>query len=97
MKKSEKKLPKFKSEDEEFDFWSSHDSMDFFGETEEIQEKLQISKPKRAKQRITMLLDPRLKAALQKIAAEKGIPYQSLIQMWLREMVNLEIKRRLAS
>ncbi|MCI0413176.1 BrnA antitoxin family protein [bacterium] len=97
MKKSEKKLPKFKSEDEEFDFWSSHDSMDFFGATEEIQEKLQISKPKRAKQRITMLLDPRLKAALQKIAAEKGIPYQSLIQMWLREMVNLEIKRRLAS
>jgi len=96
MKKSGKKLPKFKNEDEEFDFWSSHDSMDFFRETEELQEKLHISRPKRAKQRITMLLDPRLKTALQKIAAEKGIPYQTLIQMWLREMVKLEIKRRLA-
>ncbi len=97
MKKSERKIPKFRSEGDEFDFWSSHDSADFFNDSEEVRDKLDVSKPKRQKQRITMLLDAGLKARLKKIAAEKGIPYQTLIQMWLREKVNEEIKRRIAS
>ena len=97
MKKPTRKIPEFKSEDEEFDFWSSHDSTEFFSETEEIDESLEITKPKRKKQRVTMLLDPQLKTQLQKIAEEKGIPYQTLIQMWLKERVRKEIKNRLAS
>ena len=95
MKKA--RIPKFKSEDEEFDFWSSHDSTDFFSESEEIDEALEIRKPRRKKQRITMLLDPQLKTQLQKLAEEKGIPYQTLIQMWLKERIRKEIKSRLAS
>jgi predicted DNA binding CopG/RHH family protein len=95
--KKSKKIPKFRSEDQEFDFWSHRDSVDFFTETEEINDRLEITKPKRPKQRITMLLDAGLKARLKKIAAEKGIPYQTLIQMWLREKVNQEIKRKIAS
>ena len=97
MKKSKQRIPKFRTEDDEFDFWSSHDSVDFFNETEEVQDKLEMTKRRRPKQRITMLLDAGLKAKLKKIAAEKGIPYQTLIQMWLREKVNQEIKRRIAS
>jgi predicted DNA binding CopG/RHH family protein len=97
MKKSHKKIPKFRSEEEEFNFWSHSDSANFFNETEEVQDKLEMSKPRRRKQRITMLLDAGLKTRLQKIASEMGIPYQTLIQMWLREKVNQEIKRRIAS
>lgn len=41
-----------------------------------------------------MLLDPRLKSQIQRIADEKGIRYQTLIQMWLKEKVNQEIKSR---
>ena len=95
MKKSTSKIPKFKNEDEEFDFWSSYDSTEYFHDTEEISERLEITKPKLKKQRITMLLDPRLKVQLKRIAAEKGIPYQTLIQMWLKEKVKQEIKNRL--
>ncbi len=55
MKKSKREIPKFKNEDEEFDFWSSYDSTEFFHETEEIDEKLELTKPKKPrKQRITM-------------------------------------------
>ncbi|HEY7161693.1 MAG TPA: CopG family antitoxin [Acidobacteriota bacterium] len=97
MKKSAKKIPQFRTEDDEFDFWSIHDSVDFFKESDEVHEKLEITKPKRPKQRITMLLDAGLKSRLKKIAAEKGIPYQTLIQMWLREKVNQEIRKRTAS
>lgn len=97
MKKSERTIPKFRNEDDEFHFWSTHDSADFFKETEEVEDRLKISRKRRPKQRITMLLDAGLKTRLQKVAAEKGIPYQTLIQMWLREKVNQEIKRRIAS
>lgn len=90
------KIPKFKNEDEEFKFWSGHDSTDFFSDTEEVSEPLEVTKPKRKKQRITMLLDPKLKTQLQKLAEEKGIAYQTLIQMWLTERVRRELKQRLA-
>lgn len=85
------------NENEEFDFWSTHDSTEFFGDTEEIEEKVEVKKRRLTKKRITMLLDPRLKLKLEKIAEEKGIPYQTLIQIWLREKVNQEIKNKLAS
>lgn len=71
MKKSEQKIPKFRTEEDEFAFWPSHDSADFFNESEEVQDKLEMSKPRRPKQRITMLLDAGLKARLKKIAAER--------------------------
>jgi hypothetical protein len=66
---------------EEFDFWSSHDSTDSSMNTKETSEKLEVTKPKSGKQRITMLLGPRLKTQLQRIAEEKRIRYQTLIQM----------------
>jgi len=97
MKAHKKKLPHFRNASEEFDFWSAHDSVDYLEDTEEVSKVLELKKTKPAKQRITMLLDSRLKTKLQKIAAEKGIPYQTLIQMWLREKVNQEIKRKVAS
>jgi predicted DNA binding CopG/RHH family protein len=90
MKKSRSKIPKFKNEDEEFEFWSMRDSTELFSETEEVTQKLEVSKTR--KKRITMLLEPKLKAQLQKIAQEKGIGYQTLIQMWLKEKVNQMIK-----
>jgi predicted DNA binding CopG/RHH family protein len=96
MKKS-KKIPTFGTEKAEFDFWSMQNSIDYLGDTEEVREKLELTKRKSPKKRITMLLDPRLKMKLEKIAEEKGIPYQTLIQIWLRERVNEEIKRKLAS
>ena len=97
MKKARKQIPSFKSEQDEFDFWSSRDSLDYLSVTDEVSQPLEITKRKIPKRRITMLLDPRLKIKVEKIAAEKGIPYQTLIQIWLREKVNQEIKRKIAS
>lgn len=92
-----KKVPTPTNENEEFDFWSTHDSTDFFGDTEQIEGKVEVRKRRLSKKPITMLLDPRLKLKLERIAAEKGIPYQTLIQIWLRERVNQEIKNKLVS
>lgn len=97
MKRVKSKIAQFKNEEEEFDFWSEHDSTTLFAETQEVTEPLEMVKPKRKKQRITMLLDAQLKTQLQKLADEKGLPYQTLIQMWLKERVRKEIKSKLAS
>ena len=97
MKKPIKQTPKFKNEEEEFDSWSSHDSSDLFSDSEEIHELLELTKLKRKKQRITMLLDPQLKIQLHKLAADKGIRYQTLIQMWLKERIRQEIKDKLVT
>lgn len=51
MKRS--RIPKFKNESEEFQFWSGRDSTAFFSETEEVIEPLEVTKPKRKKQRIS--------------------------------------------
>lgn len=97
MKKEKKPIPSFKSERDEFDFWSTHDSIDYLNDTKEVREQVEMTRRKLPKKRITMLLDPRIKTKLEKIAAEKGIPYQTLIQIWLREKVNQEIKSKIAS
>ncbi len=96
MKRAKKTIPEFRSEEEEFQFWSTHDSMDLILDTEEVKEPVKI-KHKQQKMRITMLLDRRLKSQIEKIAREKGIPYQTLIQLWLKERVHQEIRKRLAS
>ncbi len=97
MKRVKSKIAQFKNEEAEFDFWSEHDSTAFFAETQEVIEPLEMVKPKRKKQRITMMLDAQLKTQLQKLADEKGLPYQTLIQLWLKERVRKEIKSKLAS
>ncbi len=97
MKKTRKNIPVFKRDQDEFDFWASRDSLDYLNDTDEVSQPLEMTKRKMPKRRITMLLDPRLKTKLEKIAEEKGIPYQTLIQIWLREKVNEEIKRKIAS
>jgi predicted DNA binding CopG/RHH family protein len=96
MKRRRKTIPVFRNEDEEFQFWSTHDSVDLILDTEEVKQPFKMKK-KQEKTRITMLLDRRLKSQLEKIAQEKGIPYQTLIQLWLKEKVHQEIRKRLAS
>jgi len=40
-----RKIPKFKAEDEEREFWATHDSMDFIDQTEEAEPIEFVRKP----------------------------------------------------
>ncbi|MBU3935405.1 BrnA antitoxin family protein [Patescibacteria group bacterium] len=46
-----KKIPKFKDEEEERDFWSNHDFTDYFDMNNPIE--MDLSKLKRSKEKIT--------------------------------------------
>ncbi|MBP1747429.1 MAG: hypothetical protein H6Q54_2044 [Deltaproteobacteria bacterium] len=72
-----RKIPKFKSEKEEADFWASHDSTDFLGETKEV--KIKFVRPK--KKLVSLRLDEKTIKELKKLAQKKGIGYLELVRL----------------
>ncbi len=79
-----KKIPKFKSEKEEADFWAIHDSTDYLSDTKEV--KAEFTRPK--KKLVSLRLDEKTINRLKKIADSKGIGYLELIRMWVLESLN---------
>lgn len=92
-----KKIPEFRSEEEEALFWDSHDSTDYLDDLEpveievtpELKEK--ISSKRELKKPITLRLEPNQIDAVKKIASKKGLPYQTLIRMWIVEGIRREV------
>lgn len=76
-----KKIPRFKSEKEEADFWATHDSTDYLAETEAV--KARFLRPK--KRLVSLRLDDKTIERLKKMADSKGIGYLELIRMWVLE------------
>jgi predicted DNA binding CopG/RHH family protein len=76
-----KKIPKFRSEKEEADFWATHDSIDYFSETKEV--KVKFTRP--LKKLVSLRLDENTIDKLKKIAESKGIGYLELVRMWVLE------------
>jgi predicted DNA binding CopG/RHH family protein len=76
-----KKIPKFRSEKEEADFWATHDSADYLSETKEVKVKFTRSQ----KKLVSLRLDENTIDKLKKIAESKGIGYLELVRMWVLE------------
>jgi len=78
-----KKVPEFKSEEEEFEFWSEHDSAEYID-----WEKAQVAvfpdlKP--STKTISLRLPTFLLYRIKEEAHKRDIPYQSLIKRILAE------------
>lgn len=87
------KLPDFKNEEEVFNFFETHSGVDFMDGAEEIKGKIIDERPK--KEITTIRLAPHLKQTLKMIAKNKGIRYQTLVNMWLTERSQEELKNML--
>jgi predicted DNA binding CopG/RHH family protein len=79
------KLPQFVSEQDEAEFWDTHDSTDFLDETEAVDSTFVDARP--AKKQISLRLDPAVIEQIKKVAHTKGVGYQTLIRMWVMEQV----------
>ncbi len=79
-----KKIPKFRSEKEEADFWATHDTTDYLAETKEV--KVKFTRP--TKKLVSLRLDEKNIKELKKLAQGKGIGYLELIRMWVLENLN---------
>ena len=82
-----KKIPKFKNEDEEREFWATHDSTDYFDMSTAIRVKFP---PKIATQAISVRLSQWMIEDLKQLASGMDVGYQTLMKVYLAERIDIE-------
>lgn len=92
MKKNKLKIiPRFKNEDEERDFWDTHDTTEYFDTSKPIDIDLSNLQP--STESISLRLPKFLLAEIKQLANKKDVPYQSLMKIFLSEKVNQELNK----
>lgn len=84
-----KKVPRFKSEKEELEFWSTHDSTEYIDYSKAKRVLLPNLKP--STRTISLRLPESLIEHLKVLANKRDVPYQSLLKLFLTERVKKEI------
>ena len=90
MSPMNKKIPKFKSEDEEREFWATHDSSEYIDWKKAKRVVLPELKP--SIKTISLRLPESMIEELKLLAHKKDVPYQSLLKIFLSEKINEELK-----
>lgn len=85
-----KPMPKFKTEDEEREFWATHDSSEYIDWSKAEQVIFPNLKP--STESISLRLPKYLLARIKEIANSKDVPYQSLIKIFLAERIDKELR-----
>ena len=80
-----KKLPKFNSEQEEREFWATHDSVDYVDWSKSRLTLFPNLKP--SSKTISIRLPESLLENLKLLANKQDVPYQSLLKILLAEKV----------
>lgn len=85
-----KKLPDFKSREEEIEFWATANTLEYIDESAEVVVELDpsLKKPMRP---VTIRLREAQIDALKAIAEKKAIPYQTMVRSWIAEKLNEEL------
>ena len=84
-----KKIPKFKTEAEERDFWANADSSDYIDWSKARRVLLPNIKP--SLRTISLRLPQLMLEELKLIANKRDVPYQSLIKIFLAERLSKEL------
>jgi predicted DNA binding CopG/RHH family protein len=87
-----KRIPKFESEDEEREFWSDHDSVEYVDWRAANEARLAKLKP--TTRTISIRLPETMLEDLKVLANKRDVPYQSLLKMYVAERI--EEERRLS-
>jgi predicted DNA binding CopG/RHH family protein len=85
-----KQVPRFRSEDEERDFWAKHDSPEYVDWSKAKNVKLANLKP--STKTISVRLPESLLEDLKILANRRDVPYQSLLKIFLAERVEEEMR-----
>lgn len=87
-----KKIPKFKSEDKEREFWATRDSTEYVDWKKAKRVVLPELKP--SLKTISLRLPESMLEELKLLAHKQDVPYQSLLKMFLSEKINEKLKAR---
>ncbi|MBK7103663.1 MAG: BrnA antitoxin family protein [Ignavibacteriae bacterium] len=85
-----KNIPKFKTEEEEREFWSKNDSTEYINWEKSKSTSFPNLKP--STRTISLRLPEFLLNDLKIIANKRDVPYQSLIKIILKEKIDFELR-----
>jgi predicted DNA binding CopG/RHH family protein len=88
MKEGNRRIPNFKTEDEEREFWATHSPLDFFDARSYKKASFPNLRP--SIKSISIRLPEDLLAELKILANKKDVPYQSLAKVFLARQIILE-------
>jgi predicted DNA binding CopG/RHH family protein len=89
MNSNRKPVPQFSTEDEEREFWATHDATEYIDWSKAERNPILVHlKP--STRTVSIRLPESLIAALKIQANKRDIPYQSLMKMYLSEKVKEE-------
>lgn len=89
-----KKIPTFRTEDEERNFWADADSTEYVDWSKARPLRFPNLRP--TSTAISVRLPATLLTELKILANEQGVPYQSLLKIYLSERVAAERRRKRA-
>jgi predicted DNA binding CopG/RHH family protein len=93
MKRKIKQVPKFRKEQDEREFWSTHDTTEYFDFSKSNRVEIEFDRGIEAPVKSISLRLPReMLNQLKVLANKKDIPYQSLIKVYLAEKIAEERK-----
>ena len=84
-----KKIPRFKSDAEEVEFWATHDSTEYLDYSKA--KRIIFPNLKPSTRTISIRLPESLIEHLKVLANKRDVPYQSLLKMFLSEKVAEEL------
>jgi len=89
MKKTNRRVARFKSEDEEREFWATHSPLGYYDTNKAKKVILPNLKP--SVKTISIRLPEMMLEELKLIANKRDVPYQSLMKMFLAESIEAEL------
>lgn len=87
------KIPIFKNEEEERDFWSKQDSSEYVNWDKA--EKVAFSNLRPSTKTISLRLPEYIIDELKVLAHKQDVPYQSLIKIFLKDRIDQELRQAL--
>jgi predicted DNA binding CopG/RHH family protein len=84
-----KKIPQFKSEEEERDFWKTHDSTEYVDWKNA--ERITLANLKPSVKTISLRLPEAMLEELKLLANKRDVPYQSLVKVFLSDRIEQEL------
>jgi predicted DNA binding CopG/RHH family protein len=87
-----KRVPQFKSEEEERDFWQSHDSTEYVDWKKA--ERITLANLKPSAKTISLSLPESMLEELKLLANKRDVPYQSLVKVFLSDRIEQELQAK---
>ena len=91
MIKKKSRIPKFKTYEEEANFWDTHEFTEFEDELEDVDVVFELNKVR--DETVILRVQKEIKEKLDRLARSKGLNLSTLVRMWMMEKLQENLRR----